>query len=160
MVLLIVAAVMHGWAVNHADLTLLSVNAAISIIANAVISSKYLGEKFDWKYDFQGLFLIAVGSTMIVMLSSKEKQTWDMEKLFNKLTRLESGLFGVFVLAVYLGSLFLSHVLPPKLRQFEKDCESIDKSEFSDDKDDAANMRVKQFLPPKAPGDKSERPLG
>lgn len=150
---------MHGWAVNHADLTLLSVNAAISIIANAVISSKYLNEKFDWKYDFQGLFLIAIGSTMIVLLSSKEKQTWDTEKLIAKLTRPESALFAVFVLAVYGGSLFLGHVLPPKLRQFEKDCESIDKSEFTDDKDDAANSRVKSLLPPKAPGDKSERPL-
>ena len=51
MILLIVAAIMHGWAVNHADLTLLSVNASIGIIANAVIASRYLNEKFDWKYD-------------------------------------------------------------------------------------------------------------
>ena len=116
LILLILAAIMHGWAVNNADLTILSVNASIGVIANAVIASKYLNEKFDWKYDLQGLCLIAIGSTMIILLSSKERQTFDLEKLLARLLRMESALYAVFVLVFYLGSVFLGYILPPGLR--------------------------------------------
>lgn len=72
--LMIVAALLHILALAFADLTLLSCNACTGIIANVVISTRYLGERFDPKFDLAGLSLIGVGCTLIVLLSNKEKQ--------------------------------------------------------------------------------------
>ena len=49
--LLVVASILRAWALSKADLTLLSVNASIAILANAFIAVKFLGERFDWVYD-------------------------------------------------------------------------------------------------------------
>ena len=54
-------------------MTLLSCNASTGIIANVVISTRFLGEKFDPRYDLIGLSLIALGCTVIVLLSNKEQ---------------------------------------------------------------------------------------
>ena len=73
LVMLVVGALLHIFAVANADLTLLSCNSAVGIIANGIISTRYLGERFDPFYDSVGLSLIAFGSTVIVLFSNKEK---------------------------------------------------------------------------------------
>jgi len=74
LVLLVVAALLHAFALAHADLTLLSCNALIGIIFNVVISTRYLGESFNPRLDLPGLSLIGFGCTVIVLLSNKEKR--------------------------------------------------------------------------------------
>ena len=69
--LLAVAAILHIWSLANADLTLLAVNASTGIIANIIISTRFLGDKFVPKFDLPGLILIGIGSTMIVLLSNK-----------------------------------------------------------------------------------------
>ena len=106
LILLITAALIHGWAVNFADLTLLSVNASIGIIANAFIASRFLGERFDWWYDLQGLTLIAIGCTWIVTLSNKEKKELNFEELVTTVTKPQSLLFGLLIGVFFLMSAF------------------------------------------------------
>ena len=87
---------------------------------------------------------------MIVLASNKNAQTFDLESLLARLLRLESALYGLFILIFYGSSLIMGHVLPHGLRQFEEDCETIETSAFADDSDDAkSNAMAKSILPPK-----------
>ena len=124
---MIVAALLHTAALAHADLTLLSCNASTGIIANIIISTRFLGERFDPKYDTQGLLLISLGCTMIVLLSNKEKQELNLTQLVELLLSIQSILY--LCLAVIMINLakFATPVLLLKLRKFEKDCDTWDK---------------------------------
>ena len=82
---MVVAAVLHIIAVAHADLTLLSCNAATGIIANVFIATRFLGEHFDPMYDLPGLALIGIGCTMIIVLSNKEKQELSLNQIIELL---------------------------------------------------------------------------
>jgi len=124
---MILAALLHIAALAHADLTLLSCNASAGIVANVVISTRFLGEKFDRKYDTMGLLLIGTGVTGIVLLSNKEKQEFNMARLNELLTSTQSVVYlGLAVIIInsakLAGPFFIEH-----LRYFEKDCVEWDK---------------------------------
>jgi uncharacterized membrane protein YidH (DUF202 family) len=124
---MILAALLHIAALAHADLTLLSCNASAGIVANVVISTRFLGEKFDRKYDTMGLLLIGIGVTGIVLLSNKEKQEFNMARLNELLTSTQSVVYlGLAVIIInsakLAGPFFIEH-----LRYFEKDCVEWDK---------------------------------
>lgn len=126
--MMILAAVLHIVAIANANLTLLSVNSTGGIIANVVISTRFLGERYDPMYDTIGLLLIAIGSTMIVLLSTKEKQDLDLKQLIELLVSARSLLyFGFTVVVLNLGRI-ATPLLLTKVRAFEADCEKWDKS--------------------------------
>ena len=60
----------------YADLVLLSTNMIAGIIFNTFLSIRYLGEKFEWKYDLTSFGLMGIGAIIIVLISDME------EKLF------------------------------------------------------------------------------
>ena len=85
-----IAALLHIWSLANADLTLLAVNASTGIIANIIISTRFLGDKFVLKYDLPGLILIGIGSTMIVLLSNKVNQKMTIDQLLNLIIGIKS----------------------------------------------------------------------
>lgn len=123
LLLLIVAAVMHIFAVSHADLTLLSCNSLMGSIANVLISTKFLGERFDASYDFPGLSLLFVGCLFIVLLSNKEKHEVNLQDLIYDVTRIKSILYISTVQVVVMASKFTGNFFEIQLRKFEKECE-------------------------------------
>lgn len=85
-ILLIAAIPLHIAALAYADLTLLSVNASTGILANVIISTIFLDERFNPRYDIPGLALIAIGCTMIVILSNKQKPLSDVDEIIRRTT--------------------------------------------------------------------------
>lgn len=129
--MMILAAVLHIVAIANADKTLLSCNSCVGIIANVLISTRYLGEKFDPKNDTVGLTLISIGSIVTVLLSNKEKQVLDLKQLVVLLTSAKSlAYFGTTVVVLNLGKL-ATPLLLTKVRAFEKDCEKWEKTNKS-----------------------------
>lgn len=120
---MIVAAVLHVFALAHADLTLLSCNALMGSIANVLISTRYLGEQFNPRYDFPGLGLLFVGCLLIVMLSNKEKHEVSLKELTVLVTRVQSLLYFAAVQVVVMMAKYSGPALLVKLRNFEQDCE-------------------------------------
>lgn len=96
------AALLHIWSLANADLTLLAVNASTGIIANIIISTRFLGDKFVLKYDLPGLILIGIGSTMIFLLSNKVNQNMSIERLLDLL-------IGVKSLAYIISTIFVCY---------------------------------------------------
>ena len=88
--LMAVAALIHIWALANADLTLLAVNASTGIIANIIISTRFLDDKFVPKYDLPGLILIGIGSTMIVLTSNKVNEKMSIDRLLDLLVGIKS----------------------------------------------------------------------
>ena len=97
------AALLHIWSLANADLTLLAVNASTGIIANIIISTRFLGDKFVLKYDLPGLILIGIGSTMIFLLSNKVNQNMSIERLLDLL-------IGVKSLAYIISTIFVCYM--------------------------------------------------
>lgn len=64
---------LHMGILPYIDLTLMACNASTAIVANMILSTKYLDEVFSWKYDFTALVLIVIGSSMIVLSAHTEK---------------------------------------------------------------------------------------
>jgi len=124
---MLVAAVLHIFALAHADLTLLSCNALMGSIANVLISTRYLGEKFDARYDFPGLMLLFGGCLLIVMLSNKEKSEVSLKELIELVCRIKSILYICLVQVVVMAAKYTKPLLEVKLRNFEKDCEQWEK---------------------------------
>ena len=101
--MLFAAIPLHIVALAYADLTLLSVNSSVGIVANVIISTSFLGERFNPRYDIPGLTLIAIGCTMIVLLSNKEKPLGDSTNIMEQITSIQSMCF--FALAFIVISL-------------------------------------------------------
>ena len=140
LVLLVVAAILHIVALAHADITLLSCNASTSIVANVFISIKFLGERFDPKNDIPGLALIGIGCTMVVLLSNKESEELDLEKLVILLTSFQSMCYLGLIAVTINSSKYVLPQLLNYLRKFEHDCELYDLR---------AEPGSSQILPPK-----------
>ncbi len=81
MVLLGLSAAVHGGTMPFCDLVLLSTLTAAGIVISEFLSIKYLGEKFDVKYDLPSLILIIVGCTTIVALSNQEETKYPPERI-------------------------------------------------------------------------------
>ena len=64
-----------------ADMVLLSCNTATAIISSSLFAICFLGEKFNWKYDFIALALIVVGNTLTVLQTNKEAIERDSEEV-------------------------------------------------------------------------------
>ena len=108
------------------DLTLLSCNAAVCIIVNVILSTKFLGEEFIWQYDLTAMLLIAAGFVMIVFKSHTEpvdftgEDVTDIVISFRMFTYLS-----VLSLFFVLGRLALRKLLR-SLRKFEHDTRAFD----------------------------------
>ena len=122
LVLMVLAALLHIAALAHADLTLLSCNASAGIVANVFISTRFLGERFDPKYDTIGLLLISIGCTVIVLLSNKEKQDFNFGQLNELLTSTQSIVYFGLTVVVTNSAKLTGPYFIDCLRDFEVDC--------------------------------------
>ena len=120
--LLIVAAILHIIAVAHADLTLLSCNASTGIVVNVIISTRFLGERFDPRLDLYGLTLIGMGCTLIVILSNKEKQELTLAQLLELLISIKSICYLCLAAIIVQSARMVTSFYVTYLRRFEKDC--------------------------------------
>ena len=124
--LLALGVVAHVIALRYDDLTLLSVNASTAIIANVLISIKFLGERFVPRYDIPGLGLICIGCSAIVILSNTEKSWRDREELFEWLLSPVSVMYLCSAIVVIIAANVIGEKPFKQLRQFEKDCDEAD----------------------------------
>jgi len=86
MVLLGLSAAVHGGTMPFCDLVLLSTLTAAGIVISEILSIKYLGEKFIFKYDMPSLALIILGCTTIVALSNQEETKYSPDRIKDLLT--------------------------------------------------------------------------
>ena len=84
-----------------ADMVLLSCNTATAIISSSLFAICFLGEKFNWKYDFIALVLIIIGNTLTVLQTNKEPIERDSEEIIRLLKSTQSIIFFVASFAVY-----------------------------------------------------------
>ena len=72
--------------IPYADMTLLSANAFVAIITNTFLSIWVFEERFAWKYDLPGLFLITAGDISVVLIANKEQTEYKGEALLDLLS--------------------------------------------------------------------------
>ena len=63
------------------DLTLISCNCAVAIVANMIFAVKILDEKFVWQYDLTAMVLIIAGTLSILLLANREEETFTGEEI-------------------------------------------------------------------------------
>ena len=71
LLLTVVGALGHFFALPFCDLTLLACNSSSAILLNVFIAWKYLGEKFVPKYDLTAMSLVSCGTMVIILISNK-----------------------------------------------------------------------------------------
>ena len=120
---LIAAIPLHVAALAYADLTLLAVNGSVAILANIIISTTFLEEKFNVKKDLPGLILITIGCVIVIIIANKEKPLSDINAVMEKLICFQSICFFILSFIVIVAAHMLSKEPFAKLRDFEKDCE-------------------------------------
>ena len=114
-------------ALAYADLTLLSVNSTVAIVANVIISTTFLGEKFTPRYDLPGMLLIAIGCTMIFLVSNKEKPVGSIELIREEITNYQSVVYFIIAaIVIGYGKMIIDQPFKNNLRKFESDCEEFD----------------------------------
>ena len=120
--LMIVGALLHVFALAHADLILLSCNALMGSIANVMISTKFLGERFDPRFDLPGLTLMLIGCMLIVMLSNKDAHEVSLMELVELVSSMQSICYLCSVMVVTKLAKHANSILEKSLRYFEQDC--------------------------------------
>ena len=113
-------------ALPFVDMSLLACNAATAIIANVILSTKVLGERFVCKYDLTALVLIATGVFMIVWKGHTDPVSFTGEEVRALIFSWRVGLYvAVCMVFFILDRLVLERTLRA-LRKFEVDAEAYD----------------------------------
>lgn len=118
---LIIGQVAHLGALPFADLVLLSANGTTAILANALVSIKWLGESFVCKYDLSAWIIITLGATLIVFFSNTNTLEYEPEQIA-KLIWSPAYLVTYVILTLFsLAIFFYGARFKKKLRKFEED---------------------------------------
>ena len=80
-----------------ADIVLLSFNSATAILFQVVLALIFLNEVFICKYDLPALFLIILGSCLLILTANFSEVPNTVEELKHKLSSIKSICFFSFV---------------------------------------------------------------
>ena len=116
----------HLLCLPYADLVLLSATSPVAILANIVMSSWLFGERFMWRYDLPGIFLIILGTLLTVYLANAKQGKYDGERLIELCVAPKAICCYVFVLISVQQIYWLNGYFSKLLRTFEKDAEKHD----------------------------------
>lgn len=108
-------------------------NASTAIIMNLILSKKFLGETFIWKYDCTALILICAGCTTIVLNAHTSPVKYTQEETIEVLTSARTLIFFAVGLIYFLAMLALIKCYLAKLRVFESDVDFFDEARKSRD---------------------------
>ena len=122
--LMVVALINHIYMVRFLDLTLISANTAVNIVAAIVLSTNILGERFIWQYDLVALFLISLGCALIVINANTVQTEYTAEEVVALLRSPRTICFISFTLFCIVLSVLLLKAVLHRLRIFEKDAET------------------------------------
>lgn len=120
------ASVIHVIVLPYLDLTLMACNASTAIIMNLILSKKFLGELFIWKYDCTALVLISAGCTTIVLNAHTSQVKYDREAVVDVLTSARTLIYFTCGLIYFFCMLMMIKCYLTKLRLFEKDVDFFD----------------------------------
>ena len=118
---LIIGQVAHLGALPFADLVLLSANGTTAILANALVSIKWLGESFVCKYDLSAWIIITFGATLIVCFSNTKQLEYKPKQIIDLIVSpLFLGTYLVLV-ALSVAIFFYGARFKKNLRKFENE---------------------------------------
>ena len=120
------ASVIHVIVLPYLDLTLMACNASTAIICNLVLSKKFLGEMFVWKYDCTALVLISAGCTTIVLNAHTSQTKYDREAVVDVLLSARTMIYFISGLVYFFTMLMMIKCYLAKLRLFERDVDFFD----------------------------------
>ena len=103
-------------------------NASTAMIANLILSRKYLGEYFVWKYDCTALVLISAGCTTIVLNAHTEQTHYEADEVVSMLKSARTLTFFAFALTYFFSMMMLINCYLAKLRLFEQDVDYFDET--------------------------------
>ena len=122
------ASIIHVIVLPYLDLTLMACNASTAMIANLVLSRKYLGETFVWKYDCTALVLIAAGCTTIVLNAHTNPVHYEADEVASMLKSARVIIFFAVSFTIFFSMILLINHYLAKLRLFEQDVDYFDET--------------------------------
>lgn len=128
---IVTASIIHVFVLPYLDLTLMACNASTAIIMNLVLSKKFLGEMFVWKYDCTALVLISAGCTTIVLNAHTSQTRYDREAVVDVLLSARTLIFFTGGLLYFISMLMMIKCYLAKLRLFERDVDFFDAAQTS-----------------------------
>ena len=66
--------VCHVFALPYTSLVLITASLTLGIVFNTLLSIRFLGEQFIWKYDLPALSLLCLGALFLTLFSVPEEQ--------------------------------------------------------------------------------------
>ena len=66
--------VCHVFALPYTSLVLITASMVLGIVFNTLLSIRFLGEQFIWKYDLPALSLLCLGALFLTLFSVPEEQ--------------------------------------------------------------------------------------
>ena len=122
------ASIIHVIVLPYLDLTLMACNASTAMIANTILSWKFLGEIFIWKYDCTALVLIAAGCITIVLNAHTEEVHYEADEVAAMLKSARVISFLAVSLTYFFSMMLLINHYLAKLRLFEQDVDYFDET--------------------------------
>ena len=112
---------LHFVTLPYTTLVLVAAGTVIGIAFNTVLSIKFLGEQFKWRYDLPALSMMAFGALVLTLSAVPEKSLMTYDEMIALLSQAQSIVFMIstlimMVLAVVYTRIFIGHV-----RNFEED---------------------------------------
>ena len=110
-------------ATPFANIVLLSFNSSTAIIVQIFIALLFLNEVFICKFDLPALFLIILGSSLIVLTANFTDTTLSVQELKESLTQLKSIIYLAFVFCLLNCTFWVVKSLRRHLARFELNVE-------------------------------------
>ena len=71
---LVIGSIVHVVLIPFCPLVLLATNSASAIVMSAMMAIYFLDERIVWRYDLAAFTLIAIGTTVICLLSKESEK--------------------------------------------------------------------------------------
>lgn len=117
----------HIYCLKYLDLTLISANAANSIVAAQILSTRILGEVFILKYDLPALIFICLGCVLLVLNANTEQSTYTAQDVRDLLSSTRTICFFAISFFLTLLSFCILQCMLRSLRRFEIDVEDYER---------------------------------
>lgn len=126
MMLMMCGTVLHLILLPYADMTLLSANSSIAILANLFLSMWLFNEKFIMRYDLPALILIIGGTLCIILLANKQQEKYEGQALIDLIGETKAIIFFIIVGLFIIITHCVVYLFRKSLRNFETDADEYD----------------------------------
>lgn len=143
--MMVIGQILHIVVLPFCDLVVLSTDTAQAILFSNLLSVLYLKEKFLWRFDGPAMFLIVIGSIIIVSLSNYNESVYTPDDIIALLTSTVSITSFASAIVVSAATIiqYLWHLR--KLRTFNEKANKYIGDQLAEMQADTADNRLQEF---------------